>query len=159
MNTSQIRNSTSSVCFKWIRLVQCLFVLLLALDLVGSPFHTHHHEGSTDSYSVHTDQHQGKYAESVEFAGLDHGLSVDSDADDASGSHSLATIRSAPIELDTSRSSVALQFLGTLFFFVSLAAPPIAAPVLQWCFHHSRLPVPLFRTVPPNGRAPPALTA
>lgn len=144
----------------WTRLIQCIFVLLLALDLVGSPFHQHHHEGSTDSYLVHVDQHQGRYADSDNFAGLDYALSVSSDAEGAdSGNHSLATIRSGSIKLDASRSSVAPQFLGSLFLLVSLAASPIATPVLQWCFDRSRPPVPLFRTVPPNGRAPPALNA
>lgn len=159
MNTSHIRNSASTVSFGWIRLVQCIFVLLLAFDLVGSPFHQHHHEGSTDSYLVHVDQHQGRYADPDNFAGLDHGLSVNSDADgEASGIHSLAAIRSASIKLDSSGPSVAPQFLGRLFLLRSLLAPPIGDPVLQWCFDRSRPPIPLFRTVPPNGRAPPALT-
>ncbi|MGJ7579816.1 hypothetical protein ACSFA3_06505 [Variovorax sp. RHLX14] len=158
MNIRPTRPFAAAAPLDWKALVQWLFVMLVVFDLVSSPFHQHHHDGGVDSYSTHADQHEHNRTAVSDVDEGDHDSNVDAGAErKAHGGHSLSAIRSAPSDLGASASSIEPQFLVPLFFFFSLLARPVAQAIVQWRPDRSRPPIPLFRTVPPDGRAPPIL--
>lgn len=160
MNIRPTRLCAAVVPVDWKVLVQWLFVLLVVFDLVSSPFHQHHHDGGVDIYSTHADQHDESRVDVGDAGEDDHDSNTEAGAEHkAHSGHSLSAIRSAPTELSSSTSSMEFQFLGPLFVLVSLLTLPVTQVLTYWRTDRSRPPIPLFRTVPPDGRAPPIRSA
>ncbi|MGJ7582765.1 hypothetical protein ACSFA3_21550 [Variovorax sp. RHLX14] len=159
MNFRPIRPFAAAAPLDWKALVQWLFVVLVVFDLVSSPFHQHHHDGGVDSYSTHADQHDQNRMAVSDVDEDDHDSNAEAGAElKAHGGHSLSAIRGISAEVGPSTSSMEPQFLGPLFVFVSLLTLPVAQALVPWRLDRSRPPIPLFRTVPPDGRAPPVFS-
>ena len=139
-------------------LVRWLLVLVIAVDLISSPFHAHHHDSGPEGYSSHAGQLDVGHS-SFEQTAQDEDLSlhVDSDNADHRGGHSMSALQGAPIQLASPESAPKLLALVPLFVFVGLLAQPVAEALVRWRPGRERVPIPLFRTVPPDGRAPPSL--
>ncbi|MGJ7538498.1 MULTISPECIES: hypothetical protein [unclassified Variovorax] len=141
-------------------LMRWLLVLVIAVDLISSPFHAHHHESGPEGYSSHASQLDAGHS-SFEQAAQDddHLLHVDSDNADADhrGGHSMSALQGTPIQLASPDSAPKFLALVPLFVFVGLLTQPMAEALVRWRPGRERVPIPLFRTVPPDGRAPPSL--
>jgi hypothetical protein len=139
-------------------LVRWLLVLIIAVDLISSPFHAHHHESGPEGYSSHAGQLDVGHS-SFEQAAQNDELSLHVDAGDADhgGGHSMSALQGAPIQLASPDSAPKLLALVPLFVFFGLITQPVAEALVRWHPGRERVPIPLFRTVPPDGRAPPSL--
>lgn len=139
-------------------LLRWLLVLVIAVDLISSPFHAHHHESGPEGYSSHAGQLDAAHS-SVEQAAENDDLSlhVDSDNADHGDGHSMSALQGAPIQLASPDSAPKLLALVPLFVFFGLITQPMAEALARWRPDRERVPIPLFRTVPPDGRAPPSL--
>ena len=132
-----------------------VLVLLLAIDLIGSPFHAHHHEGGPDGYATHAVQWDSDHV-------IHHQLHEDFEAtlhaDEAAHfGHSLSALRSTSLKLAKVKSPIELPTLAPPFALTGLLTPLAAAVFVRWQPGRERVPISLFRTVPPDGRAPPFL--
>jgi hypothetical protein len=139
-------------------LMRWLLVLVIAVDLISSPFHAHHHESGPEGYSSHAGLLDVGHS-SFEQAAPDDDLSlhVDSDNADHGSGHSMSALQGAPIQLASPDSAPKFLALVPLLVFVGLLAQPAAEALVRWRTGRERVPIPLFRTVPPDGRAPPSL--
>lgn len=146
--TFQLPKSSASAKVGVMLLVRWLLVLVIAVDLISSPFHAHHHDSGPEGYSSHTGP-------------LDVGHSPPVDADDADhrGGHSISALQGTPIQLDSPDSAPKLLPLAPLFVVLGRIMQPVAEALVRWRPDRERVPIPLFRTVPPDGRAPPLLHA
>lgn len=139
-------------------LLRWLLVLVVAVDLISSPFHAHHHESGPEGYSNHAGQLDVGHS-AFEQAAQDDGLSLHADSDNADhgGGHSMSALQGAPIQLASPASVPKLLALVPLFVLFGLITQPVAEALVRWRPGRERVPIPLFRTVPPDGRAPPSL--
>ena len=160
MNTTCTRPPASPDWRRLVNLVRWFFILLLVVDLIGSPFHDHQHEGHTGGFSALTTQHV------VDDSIQPHHAILDEDADLApqshdrqSGGHSLTVIRSFEGLQSLLTAPIQPQLLGVVLVIASLLAAPPTNDLVMWRPDSSRPPVSLFRTVPPDGRAPPVFSA
>ena len=139
-------------------LVRWLLVLVIAVDLISSPFHAHHHESGPEGYSSHAGQLDAGHSSFEQAPQADElSLHVDSDDADHGGGHSLSALQGAPIQLASPDSAPKLLALVPLFVLFGLITQPVAEALARWRPGRERVPIPLFRTVPPDGRAPPQL--
>ncbi|MGJ7583041.1 hypothetical protein ACSFA3_23015 [Variovorax sp. RHLX14] len=139
-------------------LVRWLLVLVIAVDLISSPFHAHHHESGPEAYSSHAGQLDVGHSSFEQVAqDDDHSLHVDSDNADHGGGHSMSALQGTPIQLATPDSAPKFLALVPLFVLFGLITQPVAEALVRWRPGRERVPIPLFRTVPPDGRAPPSL--
>lgn len=141
------------------RLGRWLLVLLLLVfvfDLISSPFHAHHHAGGPEGYSSHLadDSHFAPAAVTEHQTHSRH-----SEGADHSGGHGISAIQSALTQLFTSGSVTKAFALVPLFAIFGLLTQPIAERLVRWRPGRQSVRIPLFRTVPPDGRAPPSLHA
>ncbi|MGJ7568870.1 hypothetical protein ACSFBM_33810 [Variovorax sp. GB1R11] len=138
--------------------VRWLLVLVIAVDLISSPFHAHHHESGPEGYSSHAAQLDVGHSSFEQVAqDDDHALHVDSDNADHGGGHSMSALQGTPIQLANPDSAPKLLALVPLFVLFGLITQPVAEALVRWHPGRERVPIPLFRTVPPDGRAPPSL--
>lgn len=141
------------------QLARWLLVVLLVVfvvDLVSSPFHGHHHIGGPDGYLNHLadDSHF------VSAAVADHeNHSRHSEDTDHSGGHEISALQFTPMQLSKPESVAKALAFVPLFIFFGLLTQPTAERVVRWRSGRNSVPIPLFRTVPPDGRAPPSLHA
>lgn len=125
--------------FRW------LLVLLLAVDIAGTPLHRHHHDSGVDSSSIH-----GQLADSLHSA-----HHVEGDDHDPDFVHAVTTVRAE------SRASASDMAANT----DSRNAPLVATWALPWRDteaigrpYRTDPDTPLHRlhrSLPPAGRAPP----
>ncbi|MEO7853606.1 MAG: hypothetical protein ABIR94_15330 [Rubrivivax sp.] len=129
-------------------LLRYLLIAVLAFDLVGSPLHAHHHDSGT--FDLGGEALAGHVGEA---AGEVHAESRDGHA----FMHSLVALRAgkatmaapaATDEADTTLASVAALILR---------ARTAAAVDLTWRPTRERVALSVFRSLPPDGRAPPVL--
>lgn len=156
--THQLSKSAPSAKAGVMLLVRWLLVLCIAVDLISSPFHAHHHEGVPEGYSGHAGQldvDHPSFAQVVE--GDAFSPHVDADNADHRGGHSLSALQGTPIQLVSADSTPKLSALVPLFVLFGLVTQPIAEALAHWRPGRERTPIALFRTVPPAGRAPPSL--
>lgn len=139
------RNRRMRRSVQW--LLRCLLIALFALDLISSPLHAHHHDLGTFQLGIEAS------AEHVDDAC--HDAQVESGHARAF-MHSVAALRASAVavaaptwadEADTTLAPVAS--FGLL--------PSIAAPELTWQRARERVRLGVFRSLPPDGRAPPVL--
>lgn len=150
--TLQLTLSTASSGLMW--LARWMLVLLLAADLIGSPFHAHHHDGGPQGYASHTMDHAAH-----DTGDWDHDAQhADSDEPGGIGGHSLSALRGAPVQPAHPETWVELHGVVPLVAFAALLTQPDAEVDVVWRPGRDRVPIPSFRTVPPDGRAPPSLS-
>lgn len=129
-------------------LLRCLLIALFALDLVGSPLHAHHHDSGTFQLDIEAS------AEHVDDAS--HDAHVESGDAPRAFMHSVVALRAsavaiaAPIWADEADSTPA----PVAAFGLSQST---AAPELPWQRARERVRLGVFRSLPPDGRAPPVL--
>lgn len=156
MNQHALQLTLSTALSGLTRVARWMLVLLLVSDLIGSPFHAHHHDGGPDNYSTHTSHAIELAADTV--SGLDDlALHVDSDEAPQHGGHSLSGLRGASLQVAHSQAVSELYAVATSLVLAGLFALPVVEVLPGWQPGRERVPIPLFRTVPPNGRAPPSL--
>lgn len=146
--------STVSSGLGWI--ARWMLILLLATDLIGSPFHAHHHDGSSAGYASHT-SHLSDYAADRANDWGQRVQHVDTDEPGVNGGHSLSALRGASVQVANPEVWVELHGVVPLVAFAGLLLQPEAEALVRWRPGRERVPIPLFRTVPPDGRAPPSL--
>ena len=139
-------------------LLRWMFFLVVAFDLASSPLHAHHHVGGPEGY--------GHGPGAVEIAGLHasdpleiaHDALSHADVDDSAQiGHSLSALRFSSAQAvapDTSESGADVP-MPPLWLVVLAAIEPIEEPKLALRPVRERSHIPSFRTVPPDGRAPP----
>lgn len=133
-----------------------MLVLMLAIDLIGSPFHAHHHDGGVNGLSTQTAHFDGDHAIDRLDVNPERTLHVDGD-ESAHFNHSLIALRGASVKLASLKFPTELPALVPMFAFTGLSTQPTAEALVRWRPGRERAPVPLFRTIPPDGRAPPSL--
>ncbi len=135
----------------FVRLVlSWLLVAVLAVDLVASPLHAHRHDGE---WSI-----AGALWASARHAGGLHGpdkahAATPVDHDAPGFSHSISVLRGhvqAMADVPSSDETAA-----TPFWFVTAQHPPADAAATLWPPDRHRAGSSAFRSLPPNGRAPP----
>lgn len=137
-------------------LVRWMLVLVLAADLIGSPFHAHHHDGGPDGYSMQVTHLVADHDADLGHHGADSLLDLHGE-DDARFGHALSAHRESSARLPDLGISAGPQWLASLFVFTALLTPHPAEIRVGWQSDGERVHPPSFRTVPPHGRAPPAL--
>lgn len=160
MNTRAFQLSEPAAPFKVgvTLLVRWLLVLVIAVDLISSPFHAHHHDSGPEGYSSHASQLDAGHSSFEQSAQADElSLHVDSDNADHFGGHSMSALQGAPIQLASPDSAPKLLALVPLFVLFGFITQPVAEALVRWRPGRERVPIPSFRTVPPDGRAPPSL--
>lgn len=92
-------------------------MLVIAVSLISSPFHAHHHEAGPKGYSSHAGQLDAGHL-SFEQSAQDDELSLHfySDNPDHRGGHSMSALQGTPIQLASSDS--APKFLALVPLFV-----------------------------------------
>lgn len=157
-STIQLSRSIAPAKAGVMLLVRWLLVLVIAVDLISSPFHAHHHESGPEGYSSHAGQLDVGHSSFEQSSQADElSLHVDSDDADHGGGHSMSALQSTPIQLVSSDSAPKLLALVPVFVLFGLITQPVAEALARWHPGRERVPIPLFRTVPPDGRAPPSL--
>lgn len=139
-------------------LLRWLLVLVLTMDLVGSPWHAHHHEGGPDGHVTHTAQVDSDH----EFMhGHDNDVTASHlDADhSAHFGHSLLALRTPLLQMASVQLQDTPQKLASPYWFSELLTTPTVEATVRWQPAKEREPIQLFRTLPPDGRAPPTLHA
>jgi hypothetical protein len=128
-------------------LLRCLLIAVLTLDLIGSPFHGHHHDSGT--FQMDTGAAAGHSD--------DDGHDVHAESGDPRVfMHSVAALRAgtatvaAPAGLDESDDAA----MPVAALAVSRST---AAAALTWRPARKRVGLSVFRSLPPDGRAPPVL--
>lgn len=128
-------------------LLRCLLIALFALDLVGSPSHAHHHDSGTFQLGVEAS------AEHVDDAA--HDAHVES-GDARAFMHSVAALRASAVTIAASEGADEVDTtLAPVAAFGLLQST--AAPELTWHRARERVGLGVFRSLPPDGRAPPVL--
>lgn len=139
-------------------LVRWLLVLVIAVDLISSPFHAHHHEIGPEGYASHVG-HLDVGHSSFEQAVQEDEISLHGDPDDTDhiGGHSMSALQSAPLQPASPESTPKFLAIAPLFVLIGLLVQPVAEALVPWRSSRERPSIPPFRTVPPDGRAPPSL--
>ncbi|OYW21364.1 MAG: hypothetical protein B7Z52_00995 [Burkholderiales bacterium 12-64-5] len=92
-NTAQLSRSIAPAKARLMLLVRWLLVLVIAMDLISSPFHAHHHESGPEGYSSHAGQLDAGHSSFEQAPQADElSLHVDSDDADHGGGHSLSAL-------------------------------------------------------------------
>lgn len=151
-------------------LLHWMLVLVLAMDLVSSPWHAHHHDGGPDGTVAHAAQVDDGH-DFVHGHGHGHG-DYDGDGDGDGGvalhltadhfahvSHSVLALRTSPIQLASPQLQENPQDLDRPYWLFVGLTPPLVEASDRWQPGRVREPIPLFRVLPPVGRAPPTLHA
>jgi hypothetical protein len=125
-------------------LLNWLLVAVLALDLAGSPLHAHRHDGEFSSAGTAWAS-AGHHADTAE-------AHVDDD-DSAAFSHSITTLRGHVTDLPDAPTGAALVI--ATWWPVSDAATSAVTVRLPWPPDRHRAGASAFRSLPPDGRAPP----
>lgn len=146
----------STAPFGLMSVARWMLVLMLAIDLIGSPFHAHQHDGGVDGLSIQTTHIASDHAFDLLDGDLEKVLHVEA-ADAAHFSHSLIALRGASVELASLKFPTELPALVPMFAFTDIVTQPTAAALVRWRSGREQVPIPLFRTIPPDGRAPPSL--
>ena len=144
--------------------VRWLLLVVIALDLVSSPLHLHHHEGGPEGYalSTHVDQLDADSLEPVTVLGHvhvhgDNGVS-DAAADKGShGGHSMSALQVSAVQFAVAEPASGPMVIGPMSSLALLLGHASVQEVAVWRPERDRVPIPLFRTLPPDGRAPPQL--
>ena len=139
------------------RLVHWLLVVVIALNMVSSPFHAHHHEGGPDGYGTTVDHFDiDEAASELELMSTEP-LIHKTAADNAHVGHSVSALRGIEVKVAKVKTGVDAGLLVSILAFAVLLDPPVAGGLVGWHPARERIPIPSFRTVPPDGRAPPTL--
>lgn len=139
------------------RLMHWVLVVVIALNLVTSPFHAHHHEGGPEGYGTNADH------VSIDEAGADaqpesrSPLIHQTVADNTHVGHSVSALRGASVKLADVKPGTDWRMLVSILGFAVLLDPPAPDGLIGWHPQRERIPILSFRTVPPGGRAPPPL--
>ena len=158
MNRGTRQRIVPTAPFSPMLLLRWMLVLVLAMDLVGSPWHAHHHDGSPDGYVVHAAQVDGDHDALHERDDDETASHLEADHSAHFG-HSLLALRTIPLQLASVQLQDTPQCLASPYRFAELLTPPTVEVTVRWRPGKEREPIPLFRTVPPDGRAPPTLHA
>lgn len=141
------------LCLRW------MFVLIVALDLISSPWHAHRHEGAPESVASHADQidssvaavdHHAEEGDSLTHVDRDKPLKI---------GHSITGLRGASVQVTAFDSVAEWVLLPSTSILLGLLASPEAEVSLAWSSERKRPRIPSFRALPPDGRAPPYLHA
>ena len=128
-------------------LLNWLLIALLALDLAGSPLHAHRHDGEFSMAGAAwaaAEQHDG-----VAEAHAEHD-------DDAALSHSIMALRGQGLDLlDLPDAPAVATLCCATPWPTSDAVASAAAVRLPWPPDRHRAGASAFRSLPPDGRAPP----
>lgn len=125
-------------------LLNWLLLAVLALDLASSPIHAHFHDGGFSSGAT-------AWASSGHHAGA---AEAHPDHDDgAAFSHSVTALRSHVIDLPDLPPDAALN--SATPWLVSVSPAKAVAVRLPWPPDRPRAGASAFRSLPPDGRAPP----
>ena len=157
MSSQQFRlfERISAVGMSGRRLVHWVLVVVIALNMVSSPFHAHHHEGGPDGYGTTADHFE------LDEAGLapasTEPLTHKTAVDNAHVGHSVSALRGAEVKVAKMETGVGAGLSVSILAFTMLLDPPVAEGLTGWLPARERVPIPSFRTVPPDGRAPPTL--
>lgn len=136
-----------------------MFFLIVALDLISSPWHAHRHEGAPESAVSHFDHVDHSVADIDHLVDDDSGLMhVDSDKSLKMG-HSLNGLRSASVQLAATESITEWVLLPTTSVLLGSIASSEAKISSSWATERKRPRLPSFRALPPDGHAPPFLHA
>ena len=139
------------------RLVRWMLIVVIALTMVSSPFHAHHHEGGPGGYGTNVDQLSIDEAD-ADVKPESKGPSIHKAViDNAHVGHSVSALRGATVKVTEAVSAIDARLLVSILAFVVLLDPPVADRLTGWHPGRERVPIPSFRTVPPDGRAPPTL--
>lgn len=136
-----------------------MFFLIVALDLISSPWHAHRHEGAPESAASHFDLADHSVADVDHLVDDDSGLMhLDSEKSLKIG-HSLNGLRGASVQLAATDSITDWVLLATTSVLLGLVALSEAEISSSWATERKRPRPPSFRALPPHGRAPPFLLA
>ena len=129
----------------WVRLLlNWLLLAVLALDLAGSPLHAHRHDGGfslAGAAWAAADPH-------------DDGARAHAEHDDGAAlSHSTVALRGQVLDLPDAPALATLCSTTPWFTFAATASA--AALRLPWPPDRHRAGASAFRSLPPDGRAPP----
>lgn len=152
MSTASVDAASLPGAAGWLRrplqwLLRCLLIAVLALDLIGSPFHGHDHDWGT--FQMDTGAAAGHLDGDV------HDVHAES-GDPRAFMHSVVALRAgtatvaAPAGLDESDDAA----MPVAAWAVSLST---TAAALKWRPARERVGPSVFRSLPPDGRAPPVL--
>ncbi|WP_208511406.1 hypothetical protein [Variovorax paradoxus] len=135
-----------------------LLVLIIAVDLIGSPFHAHHHDGGPEGYASQVGELSHGHA-SLDQPTADDGSQshVHTDAAGEPGGHSMSALRGLGTQVVEPSSVPELLALVPVFALLGLLALSVSQALVRWRQAPERVRIPFFRTVPPDGRAPPFL--
>jgi hypothetical protein len=136
-----------------VRAARWIMVLLLVVDLVGSPFHDHHHDGGLAGYAIHSMQRAGE-ASHKDFTAPQHASLLD--VHQQRWGHSLNALAPTGPKLASFKDCIEVDAVSPHLVLLELS-PSSAEGFVHWQPGGQRVPILSFRTVPPDGRAPPAL--
>ena len=139
------------------RLAHWMLIGVIALTMVSSPFHAHHHEGGPGGYGTNVDQLSIDEADADLERESNEPSILKAVVDNAHVGHSVSALRGAAAKVAQVVSVMDARLLVSILAFVVLLDPPVADRLTGWHPGRERVPIPLFRTVPPDGRAPPTL--
>ena len=139
------------------RLVHWVLVVVIALNMVSSPFHAHHHEGGPDGYGTTADHFELDEDGSGLGPASTEPLTHRTVADNAHVGHSVSALRGAEVKVAKVETGMEAGLPVSILAFTMLLDPPVADGLTGWHPARERIPIPSFRTVPPDGRAPPTL--
>lgn len=139
----------------WVRLLlNWLLLAVLALDLAGSPLHAHRHDGGfslAGAAWAAADPH-----DDVARAHAEHDGAAEAHADHDDGaelSHSTVALRGQVLDLPD--APVVATLCSTTPWPTFAATASTAAVRLPWPPDRHRAGASAFRSLPPDGRAPP----
>lgn len=136
-----------------------MFVLIIALDLISSPWHEHRHENAPESVASHFDQANYSIADVDHLVDHDSSLThVDSEKSLKIG-HSLTALRGASVQIAATDSITEWKLLPTTSALLGLVSVSRVEIPSSWATERKRPRLPSFRALPPDGRAPPFLLA
>lgn len=126
--------------------VRWMLTLLVAFDLIGSPFHAHRHDLGADGHGPHA-----VHAADTSVGG--EPLHVEADEGAAFG-HSLTMLLPAEPQPGKWRPT-----LHTVVYALALASSPQSLMLARaaWDASPDRVPIPPYPHLRPDGRAPPSL--
>lgn len=146
MNATRPDPALAGRDFGLLTLGRWVLILLLAFDLIGSPFHAHAHDLGADGLGSHS-IHAGESADAVEAVHFE-------EFEGPGFGHSLAALRPA----EPGRGAWAFAAAATI------CTPPLVGvlaetvlPCTGWRNALTRVPISPFPHLRPDSRAPPVL--
>ena len=139
------------------RLVHWVLVIVIALNMVSSPFHAHHHDGGPDGYGTTADHLDRDEVGSEVEPAFTEPLTHKTAADSAHVGHSVSALRAAEVKVAKVKTGMEAELPVSILAFAVLLDAPAAEGIIGWHPAREQIPIPSFRTVPPDGRAPPTL--